>query len=185
MDDPCDGLDTDCDGTDPTPAEADADGDGFRLCAGDCDDDDPTIHPDAAELCDGVDNDCDSESFFRDEDGRDDSDRDGDGFLACVDDCDDDPADDVEADGEGRQDSVEARLTHPGAPERCNGHDDDCNGEYLVTEGRGWHNGELVCSPGRIGAVADWEDCQSVGCGTSYGAAILLLLPFGLRRRLR
>ena len=33
----------------------DADGDGYTE---DCDDDNPAVHPDAAELCDGLDNDC-------------------------------------------------------------------------------------------------------------------------------
>lgn len=31
---------------------------GFVLVPGDCNDDDPQIHPDAKELCDGIDNDC-------------------------------------------------------------------------------------------------------------------------------
>ena len=40
-------------------AEDDGDGDGATLCAGDCDDDDPTVGPDAVDLCgDGVDQDC-------------------------------------------------------------------------------------------------------------------------------
>jgi len=43
------------------PAEIDDDGDGFSEAEGDCDDADPTRHPDADELCDdGIDNDCDS-----------------------------------------------------------------------------------------------------------------------------
>jgi hypothetical protein len=54
----CDGLDNDCDGIVPA-GEADADGDGFRGCAGDCDDTNPAIYPGAAESCDGNDNNCD------------------------------------------------------------------------------------------------------------------------------
>jgi len=38
--------------------EPDADDDGYGPCFQDCDETDPTINPDAAELCDGVDNDC-------------------------------------------------------------------------------------------------------------------------------
>jgi hypothetical protein len=41
------------------PAEDDQDGDGWTADAGDCDDQDAAVHPDAPELCDGLDNDCD------------------------------------------------------------------------------------------------------------------------------
>ena len=38
-----------------------APGDGFADEAGDCDDGDATVYPNAAELCDGLDNDCDGD----------------------------------------------------------------------------------------------------------------------------
>ena len=40
----CDGLDNDCDGTVPED-EIDGDGDGYPICADDCDDDDADILP--------------------------------------------------------------------------------------------------------------------------------------------
>jgi hypothetical protein len=57
-----DGIDNDCQGGDVS-CDGDGDGDGFPARY-DCDDADPTIHPDlpgrpTGELCDGVDNDCD------------------------------------------------------------------------------------------------------------------------------
>lgn len=77
----CDGVDQDCDGavdegTVATESWTDADGDGFGdpdgsvwSCgtvdetvdnAQDCDDEDPSVHPEATEVCgDGADNDCD------------------------------------------------------------------------------------------------------------------------------
>ncbi len=39
---------------------ADADGDGYSVCAGDCNDADPSVHPGAVELCNGIDDDCNS-----------------------------------------------------------------------------------------------------------------------------
>ncbi len=94
------------------PPDPDEDRDGFSL-AEDCDDRDRTRFPGADERCDGRDDDCDGaidEGF----------DLDGDGALTGLDpgcaalgptDCDDaDP------------------LVRPGAIERCDGRDEDCDG---------------------------------------------------------
>ena len=105
--------------------QPDADGDGSSP-PDDCDDADPSIHPGAAEVCDGIDQDCDGEvdegalrAYYLDVDG----DGVGDpateewacsepaGFVSVATDCDDRDA-----------------GVYPGAPERCNGEDDDCDG---------------------------------------------------------
>jgi hypothetical protein len=159
----CDGDDNDCDGSvdeDGDSAQpawySDADGDGWGLdssalhaCStpvgmvsvgGDCDDDDAGVSPGAAELCDGVDNDCDgvaddgvTTTYFLDLDGDGYGDP-GEGSEACAlpsghsgdgSDCDD-------ADG----------AVHPGAAERCNGVDDDCDGTVDPadsTDALGWY----------------------------------------------
>jgi hypothetical protein len=97
----------------PGPGATDADGDGWYYEADDCDDDDSTINPGAAEVCDGVDNDCNGVA--------DDQDVDNDGYLAdasggagCAgDDCDDSDA------------SIQPRYGNETA---CNnGIDEDCD----------------------------------------------------------
>ena len=171
----CGGKEPDDTGQDP----ADADRDGYDT-EWDCDDADPGAFPGAEEVCDGVDNDCDGEI----DDGAGDywyADADADGFgdpagevLACAqpsgfvdvaDDCDD-------ADAE----------VHPGAPERCNGADDDCDGEqdehptttwYADTDGDGYGNAAYAiasCDPGS-GWVASDTDCDDTDEAVFPGAS--------------
>jgi len=97
-------------GTAVVEFQPDADGDGFddaTYGGTDCDDEDPTVNPDAEEICDGADNDCDgttdeddaadASTWYADDDG----DSYGDsattavacsapsGFVADANDCDD------------------------------------------------------------------------------------------------
>jgi len=152
----CDGVDNDCDGVvdpdDSVDAVAwfvDTDGDGFgdgdasgQACvppegtaaaAGDCDDSNGDIHPDADEVCDSVDNDCDTLI-----DGEDDSidpsalsrfyaDTDDDGFGdpdASVDACEAPPGHVAES---SDCDDLSGAV-HPAATEVCDDIDNDCDG---------------------------------------------------------
>ncbi|MEL6348096.1 MAG: MopE-related protein [Myxococcota bacterium] len=122
----CDGEKSDT-GTDP--GIADLDGDGATADV-DCDDADPTVSPDADEICDGIDNNCDgtvdegdaidARTWYADAD----ADAFGDaadavqaceapnGYVSDPTDCDDaDP------------------TISPDATEVCNGSDDDCDGD--------------------------------------------------------
>ncbi len=100
----CDGIDNDGDGM--VDEGYDDDHDGWTTCEGDCNDNDASINPDAAEQCNFVDDDCDGLLM------ADEVDVDGDGVMACAGDCDDHDAD-----------------VFPGAVEICNGLDDDCGGD--------------------------------------------------------
>ena len=62
------------------PTQTDGDVDGFTVCQ-DCDDAQSCVSPGHEELCDGFNNDCDSAGWpLR---AADESDADGDGYLAC------------------------------------------------------------------------------------------------------
>ncbi|MBW2699699.1 MAG: SUMF1/EgtB/PvdO family nonheme iron enzyme [Deltaproteobacteria bacterium] len=108
---PYDGIDQDCDGTDLTDVDGDTH-DGEEAGGDDCDDRDAQVYPGATEIPgDGIDQDCDGEDSFVV-----DGDADGDGYASAALneglDCDDtDPE------------------IYPGAIERCNGLDDDCDGD--------------------------------------------------------
>jgi hypothetical protein len=184
----CDGMDNNCNGLvdEDTAVDAptwyrDADSDGFgdaavplRACTqpagyvandGDCNDVSPLAFPGAVEVCDGIDNNCDGSidggvllTFFRDEDG------DGfgsavsgtrlacsrpDGFVVSDNDCDDTRAD-----------------VFPGAPEVCDGVDNNCNGaidESLVRvcwDGAPGARGIGVCRDGAQTCTAGvWGAC--------------------------
>lgn len=105
----CNSLDDNCSGT--ADEGFDADVDGYKTCTGDCDDGNQEINPGATEVCDELDNDCDGLT-----DAGVDSDADGytvdcNPVVESGEDCDD-------AKG----------YVYPGAIERCNDLDDDCDG---------------------------------------------------------
>ncbi len=146
----CDGKDNDCDSqldegcSIATTWYRDRDGDGFGsdvhtliavmkpsgyvAIGGDCRDGDKNTYPGAPELGDGIDNDCDGEVdeglacrilWYRD------ADKDGYGRAtitrwSCV-----KPAAYVDRDGDCRDNKP---TIYPGAPEICDGMDNDCDG---------------------------------------------------------
>lgn len=144
-DDDCDD-DVDEDGVGSQPFYADSDRDGFGApntqvlrCAGadgfsennlDCDDQDASFNPNAGDAdCDNRDQNCDgapddeAETFDWYEDG------DGDGWGrsdVVVASCETDKRDHSREKGDCDDGD---RSVHPGADERCNGRDDDCDGD--------------------------------------------------------
>jgi hypothetical protein len=150
-----------------TPVQ-DADGDGFSADE-DCDDGDAEVHPGAEETCDEVDNDCDGEvdedvstTWYPDLDGDGWGDEE-EAIVGCEQtsgtvtepgDCDDQDAE-----------------SYPGAPERCDGQDNDCDGEvdndpvdiwYVDADGDGHGNAaypQNACDPGS-GWVSVDTDCD-------------------------
>lgn len=102
--------------------DRDTDGDGVSEFCDDCDDDDASIYPGAAETCDGADDDCDGSAE------ADEVDADGDGEMVCAGDCDD--ADDTRASS---------------FSESCDGVDNDCSGAPGSDEVDADGDGVMVC----------------------------------------
>mgnify|MGYP002409952892 FL=1 len=198
----CNGIDDDCDnGIDEPGASGcrtfwpDQDGDGYGagdvtqcLCqavagftaevAGDCDDADKARNPDVAESCNGIDDDCDDVTDPPGSDGcvtyRQDVDRDGFGsdVTACL--CQPEAPFDGVGDLADCDDAVAS--IHPGAPETCNGLDDDCSGagdpegaegcQDLYPDADGDGHGAIgstprcLCAPEGIHGAPVADDCR-------------------------
>ena len=169
----CNGLDDDCDGEVDEPdavgcvsAWLDEDGDGwggpdndcvcdpvapFALKGGDCDDQQAGVNPGAQEVCNGLDDDCDGSTDEPSAAGCVTAwlDEDGDGWGGPQEVCLCEPIAPYVTQG-GDCDDSHAGV-NPGAPEACNGLDDDCDG--------------LVDEPSAVGCVTAWLDGDGDGWG--------------------
>ena len=140
----------------------DGDGDGFSGSE-DCNDDDASQSPAAMEICDGIDNDCDGAI---DEDVLDTwfLDLDGDGFgdpTELTESCAAPPDHVTNAEDCNDQDA----LAYPGAPESCDGIDNDCDGDIDEDGVEVWfldHDGDGFGDSGsRV------EDCERPATGVA------------------
>ncbi len=159
---------------------SDFDQDGFTVCDGDCDDGRAMVHPGAAESCNGLDDDCDGtvdnggNTLCADADACT-TDLCG-GFAACL-----HPLRDGDGDGFadlqcGGTDCADADpLVHPGAPEQCNGLDDNCD-SVVDDGGAALCNDQNVCTLDACGGVtgchhaphdADADGRPDASCGGS------------------
>ncbi len=190
----CDGDDQDCDGTSDegltTTWYIDYDSDGYGAdvyvrsgCTAptgyvatddDCDDAEPEVNPGATEVCNTVDDDCDGAV---DEDDAADvstwyADGDGDGWgetVSAVDAC---SSPDGYVSPDGDCDDTDA-TAYPGAPERYDGVDDDCDG---AVDDNTWigtgADGPLTVS-GVVDLSTDASGTRTEADGVTYTVATL------------
>lgn len=160
----CDeGHDEDCD---PTTVGPDADGDGYQqagccngdVCGLDCGDESGAINPEGIEVCNGFDDDCDStfdegveRVHYRDVDGDGFGDNASSTMRACV----DDPLWTQTGDDCNDRD----RTVFPGAPQLCDGIDNDCNGS-ADPDTDGDRDGHLRTDAVCEGDVLPLDDCD-------------------------
>ncbi len=161
------------------PELLDADLDGYTVDV-DCDDADPAVFPGAEELCNGVDDDCDSGidedvllTYYTDAD----ADGYGDELVqAC-----EAPAGAVDVAGDCDDDDA---SVFPGAPEQCDGLDNDCDVEVdedLITEifadadrdGYGDPGAPLADCRLSDGYVVDSSDCDDTRSDVNPGVVEL------------
>lgn len=143
IDHPACPLPRDCDDTiaDCSDDCSDGDEDGQPVCAGDCDDGNPSVGSAQPEACDGLDSDCDGLT------PGDEADADGDGIAACAGDCD-------ETDPRRFEGNIEA----------CDGLDSDCDPTTTASGGESDNDGDgyLPCAPfsGASGDLLGGADCD-------------------------
>ena len=154
---------------------------GWATTPGDCNDFDPNVKPDAAEVCNTIDDDCDGAIDEVDSEGCNPYwlDQDGDAFglddkVKCL--CG--PTGAYIGSAPGDCDDLDAAI-HPGVTELCNAVDDNCNGE--IDEGENASmcpqvaHGEAGCIQGTcqlLDCEEGWSDAdgdQLNGCECPAG----------------
>ncbi len=179
----CDAVDNDCNGvvddnTRATTWYTDGDGDGFgsstaetvvsctpvpghALLSGDCDDSAAAVNPAAAERCNGRDDNCNGRADFQVAPGD-------------YEDDDADGAPDRRCGADGTDCNDQDPRTYAGAPELCDGRDNNCNGRvdegtasvpwYADRDGDGYGTtaspAVMACEPpaGRVSRAGDCDD---------------------------
>jgi len=164
-----DGKDNDCDGTADTGTETrDDDGDGYSVLAGDCNDNDPEVHPHRGDTAgDRKDNDCDGWA----DNGPDDVDNDSDGYCENGRDLNGDGfcRGQVEVNGGfgvGDCNDSDAAI-YPGLDNEIpwNSIDDDCSaGDGQLDFVTNYDDDRSV-----VGGLTphDWSDLEELACGTN------------------
>ena len=156
---------------------------GYALTSDDCNDLNSTIFPGATETCDGADNNCDSQvdeglqtPWYSDVD------HDGYGAIGStpIVSCQPPPSSSASADDCDDQN----QAVNPGAGERCNGVDDNCNGEVDeagAIDAPTWYydqdldtygtatNSQVTCTQPE-GFVTNDDDCNDVSAAVHPGA---------------
>jgi hypothetical protein len=177
------GLGGCADGDEPAIPLLDADGDHWARTV-DCDDTDPSVHPDAEERCDNIDNNCDgvidqdavdTTQFYADADGDGFGDEEY-GWITCS---------LPEGYADNALDCADLDATiNPGSTEICDEIDNDCDEEidepgalgptdwYYDDDGDGYGDPavhETGCQPSE-GYVADNTDCNDDASAIFPGA---------------
>ncbi len=163
----CNGIDDNCNGS--IDEGFDLDGDTYTTCAGDCNDANSAIHPNATEICNTIDDDCDTTidegvttTYYRD------LDNDGFGNLAVTIEACSVPVGYVSNSTDCNDSNA---AISPADTEVCNTIDDDCDGSidegvtttfYRDLDNDGFGNSAVTiqaCSV-PVGYVANSTDCN-------------------------